>query len=154
MDLNIGDPAPDFTLAASDGRTYSLADFKGRQPVVIAWFPKAFTSGCTVECKSLAAHGPLLRKQGAAYFMASVDPLDDNTGFAAREHADFPILSDPEKETARAYGVLNWRGSANRWTFYIDRDGRIADIDKEVRPATSAEDIVARLEALGMAARS
>ena len=49
-DLNVGDPAPDFTLQASDGGTYVLADYKGVQAVVIAWFPKAYTSGCTVEC--------------------------------------------------------------------------------------------------------
>ena len=56
-ELKVGDPAPDFTLHGSDGRTYTLADYKGKQAVVIAWFPKAFTSGCTVECKSLAQNG-------------------------------------------------------------------------------------------------
>lgn len=50
-DLGAGDPAPNFTLQASDGRSYTLADYKGKQAVVIAWFPKAYTSGCTVECK-------------------------------------------------------------------------------------------------------
>jgi thioredoxin-dependent peroxiredoxin len=152
MELKVGDPAPEFRLQASDGKTYSLSNFKGRQPVVIAWFPKAFTSGCTVECKSLAEKGHLIREYGAAYFMASVDPVEDNTGFAEKERADFPILSDPTKEAAKAYGVLNERGSANRWTFYIGRDGRIAHIDKAVKPASSAEDIASRLGALGVAA--
>jgi thioredoxin-dependent peroxiredoxin len=54
-DLKVGDKAPDFTLKASDGKTYSLADFKGKKAVVIAWFPKAFTGGCTAECKSFKA---------------------------------------------------------------------------------------------------
>ena len=150
----MGDAAPDFRLQASDGKTYSLSDFSGRQPLVIAWFPKAFTSGCTIECRSLAEKGHLIRQLGAAYFMASVDPVSDNTGFAGKEQADFPILSDPTKETAKAYGVLNERGTASRWTFYIDKDGRIAHVDKAVKPATSAEDIAMKLTELGVTAPS
>ena len=71
-DLRVGDPAPDFTLQASDGSTYTLADYKDKQAVVIAWFPKAFTSGCTVECKSLAENGHLIRKYDVTYFMARI----------------------------------------------------------------------------------
>jgi peroxiredoxin Q/BCP len=151
-ELNVGDPAPDFTLQASDGKTYKLSDFKGKQAVVLAWFPKAFTSGCTIECKSLAEHGDLIKKYDAKYFMISVDPLDQNKGFAEQQHADFPLLSDPSKATATAYGVLNAeRGFANRWTFYIGPDGKIAAIDKQVKPATSAEDMAAKLHDLGVA---
>ena len=151
-DLKVGDMAPDFKLQASDGKTYQLSDFKGKKAVVVAWFPKAFTSGCTIECKSLAKNGDTIRKYDVAYFMASVDPVEGEQGnkaFAASEKADFPLLGDPTKETAKAYGVLNpeW-GMANRWTFYIDKDGRIAAIDKSVKPATSAEDMVARLAEL------
>ena len=151
-ELKVGDPAPDFSLQASDGRTYRLSDFKGRKAVVVAWFPKAYTSGCTIECKSLAEKGHLIRKYDVSYFMASVDALADNKGFADREKADFPILADPTKETAKAYGVLSERGFASRWTFYIGKDGRIAHIDKAVKPATSAEDMAARLGELGTAA--
>lgn len=154
MDLTVGDAAPDFTLEASDGHTYALKDFRGRQPVVVAWFPKAFTSGCTIECRSLAEKGHLIRALGAKYFMASVDPVEDNAGFAAREKADFPILSDPTKATAKAYGVLNERGTATRWTYYIGKDGRITHIDKAVKPATSAEDIAMKLTELGLTAPS
>ena len=56
-DLKVGDMAPDFTLQASDGKTYNLSDFKGKQAVVVAWFPKALHQGCTIECKSLADKG-------------------------------------------------------------------------------------------------
>jgi peroxiredoxin Q/BCP len=132
------------------GKTYTLSDFKGRSAVVIAWFPKAFTRGCTIECKSLARNGHLVKQYNAAYFMASTDPVDDNTGFAEKEHADFPILSDPTKEVARSYGVLGLMGFASRWTFYIGKDGRILAIDKSVKPATSAEDMAAKLEELGV----
>ena len=150
-ELNVGDEAPDFTLQASDGHTYKLSDFKGKQAVVLAWFPKAYTRGCTIECKSLAEHGDMIKKYDAKYFMISVDPLDDNKGFADQQHADFPLLSDPTKATANAYGVLNAeRGVANRWTFYIGKDGRIAAINRAVKPETSAEDMAAKLGELGV----
>jgi len=148
--LQAGDMAPDFTLQASDGETYKLVDFRGKQAVVIAWYPRAFTRGCTIECKSLAENGDLIREYEVTYFMASVDPLEENTAFAAEQNADFPLLSDPTKVTANAYGVLNQRGMANRWTFYIGKSGQILYIDKEVRPRTSAEDMAARLGELGV----
>src|SRR5712692_10477221 len=80
--LKVGDAAPDFSLQGSDGKTYKLSDFKGKQAVVLAWFPKALTSGCTIECKSLAEHGDMIRQYNVTYFMASVDPLDKNIEFA------------------------------------------------------------------------
>jgi peroxiredoxin Q/BCP len=149
-ELKAGDAAPDFTLQGSDGRTYRLSDYKGRQAVVVAWFPKAFTRGCTIECRSLAESGQSIRKYNAAYFMASTDPVDDNAGFAKKEKADFPILSDPTRAVAKQYGVLGLLGFANRWTFYIGKDGRLLEIDKRIRPATSAEDIAANLSRLGV----
>jgi thioredoxin-dependent peroxiredoxin len=165
-ELKVGDAAPDFTLDASDGKAYTLSDFRGRQAVVIAWFPKAATQGCTIECKSLAEHGDRIRKYDVTYFMASVDPIDKNTEFAKarsvtlgpnvveKQEADFPILSDPTKGTANAYGVLSERGLANRWTFYIGKDGRILAIDKAVKPATSAEDMASKLGELGVKAKT
>jgi len=86
--------------------------------------------------------------------MISVDTLEDNTAFAKKESADFPLLADPTKETARKYGVLadmsrfNIGEVANRWTFYVGPDGKILDIDKKVNPSQSGEDIVAHLKAL------
>jgi peroxiredoxin Q/BCP len=156
--------APDFSLQASDGKTYKLSDFRGKQAVVVAWFPKAFTQGCTIECKSLAENGDRIRKFDVAYFMASTDNVEDNTKFAKatsvtlqgrnggpatvvdKKEADFPLLADPTRSTATKYGVLMANGQmANRWTFYIDKAGKIAYIEKTVRPATSAEDMIAKL---------
>jgi len=171
-DLKVGDPAPNFKLQATDGKTYQLSDFKGKQAVVVAWFPAAFTRGCTIECKSLAENGGKLKTIDVSYFMASVDPLDKNIAFAKetrvdlqgrggaptgviveKKEADFPLLSDPTKETATAYGVLNQGGVANRWTFYIAKDGTIAAIDKMVNPAMSAEDMIAKLGELKIPAK-
>ena len=148
VELKVGDTAPDFTLQGTDGKSHKLSEYRGNKAVVLAWFPKAFTQGCTIECKSLAANGDKIRKYDVAYFMASVDPLEGeggNMAFAKSESADFPLLSDPTKETATKYGVLNARGMANRWTFYIDKAGKISYIEKTVRPATSAEDMIAKL---------
>jgi thioredoxin-dependent peroxiredoxin len=164
VELKVGDQAPDFTLQASDGKTYKLSDFKGKQAVVIAWFPRAMTSGCTIECKSLAENGDKIRKYNVAYFMASVDPVEKNTEFAKatsvnlgsqtveKKEADFPILSDPTKETAKAYGVLSERGFSNRWTYYIGKDGKVLAIEKTIKPATSAEDMAAKLGELNVEA--
>jgi thioredoxin-dependent peroxiredoxin len=166
VDLKVGDKAPDFTLKGTDGKMHSLAEYVGKRAVVIAWFPAAFTGGCTIECKSLAEHGDLIRKYDVQYFMASVDSAEKNEEFAKatsvmlngkevmKAEADFPLLSDPTKEVAKAYGVLNERGLANRWTFYIGKDGRILAIDKAVKPATSAEDLAAKLGELGVAKSS
>ena len=91
--------------------------------------------------------------------MISVDTLEDNTAFAKKEEADFPILADPTKETARKYGVLadfsrfKLGEVANRWTFYIGPDGKILDIDKKVNPANSGADVAAHLKALNVPAR-
>jgi peroxiredoxin Q/BCP len=153
QDLQVGDPAPGFSLPASDGETYSLADFKGRQGIILAWFPMAYTSGCTVECRSLAQKGHLVREYDVSYFMASVDPLEKNTGFAKDSGAHFPLLSDPGKEVAAAYGVLNAGGVANRTTFYIDATGIIVKIDTAVRPQTAAEDMATMLGELGVPKR-
>lgn len=163
--LKVGDMAPDFSLQGTDGKTHRLSDYRGKSSVVVAWFPKAFTQGCTIECKSLAENGDRIKKYNVAYFMASVDPLEDNIAFAKatsvklgdqvveKKEADFPMLSDPTKATAKAYGVLNERGFVTRWTFYIDKAGKIAAIDTAVRPAQSAEDMIAKLDELRIATR-
>jgi len=85
--------------------------------------------------------------------MISVDNLEDNTRFAKEHDADYPILSDVSKEIANKYGVLSPAGFARRWTFYIAPDGKILHIDKEVKPATSGEDMVAKLGELNIAKR-
>ena len=106
-ELKVGDKAPDFSLQGTDGKTYSLDQFKGKKAIVIAWFPKADTPGCTVECKSLKENGDALKPLNVAYFTASVDTPEDNKKFAEKLGLDYPILSDPTKSVAQAYGVVS-----------------------------------------------
>jgi peroxiredoxin Q/BCP len=86
-----------------------------------------------------------------AYFTASVDPVDTNRKFAESLDVDYPILSDPDKSVAKAYGVLNEKGGyANRWTFYIDKEGIIRAIEKKVNAAQAAPQVAAKLKELGL----
>jgi peroxiredoxin Q/BCP len=147
----VGDKAPEFTLQGSDGQQYSLSQFAGKKAVVIAWFPKAFTGGCTAECKSMRENGDAIRKFDVAYFTASVDEPAKNKDFAKSLDLDFPILSDPTKKTAEAYGVVHeGRPVAERWTFYIGPDGKIKAIDQKVNTKEHGQDMANKLEALGV----
>ncbi|TWX49248.1 peroxiredoxin family protein [Colwellia hornerae] len=150
-DLKVGEQAPDFKLQATNGDYYQLSDYQGKQAVVLAWYPMANTRGCTIECKSLVEKGHLIRAYNASYVMASVDPLDDNRDFAKKTGADFPMLSDPTKATAKAYDVLNMMQVASRVTFYISKEGEILKIDDDISPRTAAEDIASNLEMLKVA---
>ena len=150
-ELAAGDAAPDFSLQGSDGKAHSLADFKDKQVVVLAWFPKAFTGGCTKECKSFRASGKAIRQFDVAYYTASCDDADTNAKFAKSLELDYPILSDPGKDVAKAYGVVHeGREVPERWTFYIGADGKILHVDRQVKTESHGDDVAARLKELGV----
>jgi thioredoxin-dependent peroxiredoxin len=149
--VKVGDVTPNFSLQGSDGRSYSLAEFRGKKAVVVAWFPKAFNGGCTAECKSLRENSARLRAGDVALFGASVDDAQTNKKFAESLGLDFPLLSDPTKAAATAFGVLSAGGSANRWTFYIGKDGKVAFIDQNVQPSTHGQTVAEKLRQLGIA---
>ena len=152
-ELKVGDTAPDFTMVGSDGKTYKLSELnKQGKAVVVAWFPRAFTGGCTKECASFKNDGPKMRDYQVAYFTASNDPVEKNKAFAESLGADYPILSDPDSSVAKKYGVLNAAGTAaQRWTFYIGADGKILAIDKSVKTETHGADVASKLGQLGVA---
>jgi peroxiredoxin Q/BCP len=127
----------------------AMPSFDGGSATCSPW-PRWSAPAARSSASSLATKGDLITKYNAAYFMASTDPLDSNTGLTEKEHAAFPILSDSTKETAKKYGVLGLIGVANRWTFYIGKDGTILEIDKSIKPKTSAEDIATKLGELGV----
>lgn len=147
-----GDLAPDFDLPGSDGKNHRLADHRGHRAVVLAWFPKAFTPGCTNECKSVGSSQAMLAEFDVAYFTASCDTPERNAEFAQSLGLGYPVLSDPTSAVAKAYGVVSLlRPWPHRWTFYIGVDGRILNIDKDVHTDTHGQDVAQRLEELGMA---
>ncbi|MBN1588199.1 MAG: peroxiredoxin [Pirellulales bacterium] len=149
--MNPGDKAPDFELPGSDGKTHRLADHRGRRAVVLAWFPKAFTPGCTAECKSLYEASKTVRQFDVAYFAASCDTEERLADFARSLGLDYPILSDSKGQVAKAYGVVGvFRPWPRRWTFFIGADGKILAVDKDVRSGTHGYDVAKRLEELGI----
>ena len=100
-----------------------------------------------------ASPGSGLNKFDVAYFTASCDDAATNTRYAKALKLDYAILSDPDKKTAKAFGVLSARGFPSRWTYYIGKDGKIQYIDKEVKAATHAEAIKSKLRELGVSER-
>jgi len=93
----------------------------------------------------------MIREFDVAYFAASVDDAETNRRFAVSLEADYPILSDPERTAAAAYGVLKSEGgTASRWTFYIGEDGKILFVDRKVNVQTAGQDIAAKLKELGV----
>ena len=95
-----------------------------------------------------------MKKFRVAYFTASCDEADVNKRFAESLELDYPILSDPERTTAEAYGLLEGgKKNASRWTFYIGQDGTILKVDKSVKAGSHGEDVVATLKELGIAKR-
>jgi len=102
-----------------------------------------------MQCKALRDSAREIQSFDVAYFMASVDTLEDNTAFANEHAAGFPILADPTKEMSGDYGVLMERGFAYRWTYYIDSDGTVLKIDKQTNPATAGRDLTNTMAELG-----
>jgi peroxiredoxin Q/BCP len=112
---------------------------------VLAWFPKAFTGGCTVQCEAMGRSAPAIQAFRARHYGISVDDAKTNREFAEALGVGYPILSDPDGRVARAYGVLGPSGFPSRTTFFIAADGRILHIDRLVHPLSHGRDIAATL---------
>ena len=153
--IKVGDKVPDFEMKGSDGKTYSAKDFVGKQAIVIAWFPRAFTGGCTKECKSIKDSGAKLKEYQVAYFTASTDPVEKNAEFAKSLELDYPILCDPDGKNAKLFGVLKPDGkAANRVTFIIGKDGKILAVDDMVKTETHGLELSEQLAKLGVAKKT
>lgn len=129
--LKVGDMAPDFTLPATNGKQVKLSDFRGKKTVVLAFFPAAFTGGCTKEMTSFAADVDKFTSSDAEILPISTDNTPTLKHWAEELKAQYIMLSDFQRKVAAQYGVLiPERGLANRTTFVIDKDGKIQHIDE------------------------
>lgn len=146
-ELAIGDPAPDFSLMDEKGMPVSLKDFIGKKIVVLYFYPKDFTSGCTTEACSFRDDYKLYEDKGAAVIGVSLDSVESHSKFSEKYKLPFPILSDKSKEVAKTYGVLGIGGLvAKRVTFIIDKNGKIARIFPKVDVKQHSEEIIKALE--------
>jgi peroxiredoxin Q/BCP len=146
--LQVGEPAPDFALEADDGTTVQLSDLAG-QTVVLYFYPKDDTPGCTVEACEFRDLGPDYEASGARVLGVSTDALDSHRRFRAKYGLEFTLLSDPDHLVAEAYGV--WVEKSNygrtymgveRSTFVIGPDGMLTQALYRVRPKGHAAQVL------------
>jgi peroxiredoxin Q/BCP len=150
--LKVGDAAPGFTLMDQDGKQRALGDYHGRW-VVLYFYPRDDTPGCTTEACRFRDDIHSLRELGIAILGVSLDDVASHEAFAEEYHLPFPLLSDPKGKVAKTYGSLFRLGPlrfAKRHTFIIDPQGRIAKIYRDVKPQTHSDQVIADLKALGV----
>ncbi len=146
--LKAGDKAPEFTLKDKDDKDVSLSDFSGKK-VVLYFYPKDNTSGCTKQACAFAASYGLFKKKGAVVIGVSRDSVSSHVKFAEKYGLPFILLSDPGLEVINAYGV--WQEKKNygkttmgvvRTTFIIDENGVIMHVMPKVKPDTNAAEVL------------
>jgi peroxiredoxin Q/BCP len=150
MDIKVkaGDQAPDFEGSTGDGRTLGLKDFHGKN-IVLYFYPKDDTPGCTKEACSFRDNIQPIRSLGAEIIGVSVDSVESHKRFSTRFKLPFPLISDKQKRIANAYGVMKDVGlGTKRVTFIIDRDGKIAKVFPKVDVSKHTEEVVAVLKEL------
>ena len=153
--LTEGEKAPDFTLPATGGKTISLMDYAGKKAVVLYFYPKDDTPGCTKEACFFRDIQAEFDAAGAAILGVSVDSVRSHEKFAEKYHLPFPLLSDEDKTVVNAYGV--WKQKSNygktyfgteRTTFLIDREGVIRKIWPEVKVEGHVDEVLEAVRAL------
>lgn len=150
-----GQAAPDFELPDQDGRAVKLSDFRG-QMVVVYFYPKADTSGCTVQACGVRDHRSDYAKAGAVVLGISPDPVAKIKKFQEKHGLDFPLLGDEDHAVAESYGVWvqksmygrTYMGN-ERTTFVIDSDGKVSRVLRKVKPAEHDELVLAALQEAG-----
>ena len=149
VSLKVGDAAPDFLLLNEHGLPVRLKDYLGKQVVVLYFYPKDFTSGCTKEACSFRDNYKPIQDKGAVVIGVSVDSVESHTKFSEKYNLPFAILSDQSKEVAKTYGVLGIGGFlTKRVTFIIGKDGKITHIFPKVDVKQHSEEILKALEEL------
>lgn len=149
-ELKAGDTAPDFSLMDENSRLVALKDFLGKKVVVLYFYPKDFTPGCTAEACSFRDDHKAYEDRGAAVIGVSLDSVESHTKFSQRYSLPFDILSDKSKEVAKAYGVLGLGGFvAKRVTFIINKEGKITHIFTKVDVRKHSEEVLKALDEVG-----
>jgi len=147
--LKVGDLAPDFEGPTSDGTQLGLKDFVGKKNVVLYFYPKDDTPGCTKEACSFRDNMGTVRKMGAEVIGVSLDSVESHKKFVSKYKLPFPLISDKEKRIAEAYGVLRDTGtSTNRVTFIIDKAGKIAKVFPKVDVTKHTEEVAEALKTM------
>jgi peroxiredoxin Q/BCP len=139
-----GQQAPNFNLPSQDGSKHTLKDYKGKY-VVLYFYPKDMTSGCTIEAHGFQNDLAKYTAANAVVLGVSVDSVDSHKEFCAKDSLTFKLLSDSEKKTTDAYGSLNERGMAARNTFLIGPDGKIVKVWTAVKPQHHSEEVLTAL---------
>jgi len=139
--LSLGSAAPGFTLQDENRNNFSLSDYKGKNPVVIYFYPKAGTPGCTKQVCGIRDSFNKFKENNIIVFGISVDTKESIKDFINENNLNFPLLSDESKEISKAYGVLNSIGLDSRITFVVDKRGNIANILRDVDVETHADDV-------------
>jgi peroxiredoxin Q/BCP len=148
-ELKVGDLAPEFSLMDEHGVPVSLKDYRGKNIVVLYFYPKDFTSGCTTEACSFRDDYKLYQEKGAVVIGVSLDSVESHSKFSERYTLPFAILSDKSKEVAKAYGVLGTGGFlAKRVTFIIDKNGKITHVFPKVDVKQHSEEVLKAIEEL------
>ena len=124
--LKIGQKAPDLMLASSDGKTLNLKDFAGKK-IVLYFYPKDDTSGCTKEACSFESNLPAIKNKGAVVIGVSADSVDSHVKFAQKYGLSFPLLSDEKKDIIKSYGVWKEKSMYGRKYFGIERTTVVID---------------------------
>ncbi len=137
-----GSYAPDFTLQDAFGNNYTLSEYQSKHPVVVYFYPKANTPGCTKQACGVRDNLDKFKENGIVIFGISVDSKETLKEFVADHNLNFPLLSDESKEVSKAYGVLNNLGIDSRITFIVDKEGKIAEVMRDVDVTTHAEDVL------------
>jgi len=150
-DLAPGAAAPAFRGQDQNGAWHSLEDYRGKKILILYFYPKDDTPGCTKEACSLRDGMDPLREAGAAVLGVSADDVASHKAFAEKYHLSFPLLADPDRKIIDAYGVrMPVVGVAKRVTFLIGKDGRILDVVKDVDTAGHDRQVLQRLKAAGV----
>lgn len=144
----IGNKAPAFTLEDQQGNKHSLSDYKGKI-VVLYFYPKAMTPGCTVQAQGIRDSEKALKKLGVEVLGVSIDPVKRLAKFEERDKLNFTLLSDEDHAVADKYGVWGLKKfmgkeymGINRMTFIIDKDGRLKHIMEKVNTKSHHDDVI------------